>query len=237
AGGDDLAMASRRSLVERCVTALGRPGVGGFLGTPDLVEELALLGALEGKLVFGSMNRSGLPGTVFEADDRVTAWTPRGIRDTGLDGGKLLLRIDPNDASTAGMLEQAARAVDELASLQRTVILEPFISRRVDGRLVNDLSPDEVIRSISVASALGNTSARTWLKLPCVAEMERVLEATTLPALLLGGPVPERMDDSVRLWAESLRLPGVKGLVIGRALLFPRDGDVAGAVDRLVEVL
>ena len=58
-----------------------------------------------------------------------------------------------------------------------------------------------------------------------------------MPVLLLGGPVTPNLDDKVRSWSESLRLPNVKGLVIGRALLFPRDGDVAGAVDRIVEVL
>ncbi len=47
----------------------------------------------------------------------------------------------------------------------------------------------------------------------------------------------EDLDVSVRHWGAALRLPNVKGLVIGRALLFPRGGDVAAAVDQLVEVL
>ncbi len=34
-----------------------------------------------------------------------------------------------------------------------------------------------------------------------------------------------------------LRLPTAMGLVIGRALLYPADGDVAGAVDRAVSLL
>jgi hypothetical protein len=32
-------------------------------------------------------------------------------------------------------------------------------------------------------------------------------------------------------WGRALRLPGVRGLVIGRALLYPPDDDVATAVD------
>ena len=32
-------------------------------------------------------------------------------------------------------------------------------------------------------------------------------------------------------WETALDLPGVRGLVVGRALLYPPDGDVAGAVD------
>ena len=38
-----MAMASREDVLSRCVTALGRPGVNGFLGTADLIEDLALL--------------------------------------------------------------------------------------------------------------------------------------------------------------------------------------------------
>lgn len=237
AGDDQFAMASREDLLERCLTALSRPGVNGFLGTPDIVEDLALLGALDGKFVLGSMNRAGLQGGSFEIDDRMTAYDAAGIADSGLDGGKLLLRIAMHDASTPVMLERAARAVDELAAARKVALIEPFISCYHDGHLSNDLSPDAVIKSITIASALGRTSARTWLKLPCVEEMERVMEATTLPSLLLGGEVPQDADAAVSRWASALELPNVKGLIIGRALLFPRDGDVAAAVDQLVEVL
>lgn len=67
--------------------------------------------------------------------------------------------------------------------------------------------------------------------------MERVLSATTLPVMLLGGPVTTDMSQKVACWTRALQLPNVKGLVIGRALLFPPDGDVAGAVDRILEVM
>jgi hypothetical protein len=74
AGADPMAMADRAELLRRVRTALSRPGVDGFLGTPDLVEDLLLTGALEGKIVIGSMNRGGLAGTVFEIDDRFTGY-------------------------------------------------------------------------------------------------------------------------------------------------------------------
>ncbi|MGN6407102.1 MAG: Cgl0159 family (beta/alpha)8-fold protein, partial [Curtobacterium sp.] len=41
---DESAMANRYDLLERLVVALGRPGVDGVLGTPDILEDLALLG-------------------------------------------------------------------------------------------------------------------------------------------------------------------------------------------------
>ena len=237
AGGDAHAMASREEMLERCCIALSRPGVNGFLGTPDMVEDLALLGALDGKAVFGSMNRSGLSGSVFEVDDRMTAFDTTGIVDAGLVGGKLLLRLDPSDPATSVTLERVAQAVNQLAAVQRVALIEPFMSSLINGSMVNDLSPDAVMRSMAVASGLGRTSAWTWLKVPCVPDMERVLKATTLPCLLLGGEVSDDLDQSVRHWAAALGIPNVKGLVIGRALLFPVGGDVAAAVDQLVEVL
>lgn len=237
ASGRAMAMASREDVLSRCVTALGRPGVNGFLGTADLIEDLALLGALDGKLVYGSMNRGGLAGAAFEMDDRFTGYDARGIVDAGLDGGKMLLRIGYEDPRTADTLAACAAAVDDLAERGIMAMVEPFISRRRDGRVVNDLSADAVIASMAIASGLGRTSAYTWLKLPAVADMEHVMEASTLPALILGGAVSEDADAARASWARALALPTVRGLVIGRSLLFPPDDDVAGAVDNTVGLL
>lgn len=235
-GDDPHAMADRVELVERIQVALSRPGVHGFLGTADLVEELALLGALDHKLVLGSMNRGGLAGTAFEIDDRFTGYDARGIADAGLDGGKMLLRIDPDDPASVATMEACARAVDELAERGLIALVEPFWSTRTDGRVRNDLSPDAVIRSATIASGLGRTSAYTWLKLPAVPEMERVLAATTLPTLLLGGEVGPG-DPRDQPWRAAVASPVVAGLAVGRALLFPPDGDVAAAVDEAVALL
>ncbi|MFI7451558.1 deoxyribose-phosphate aldolase [Nonomuraea sp. NPDC049714] len=226
-----LAMASRFDLLDRLRVALARPGVDGILASADVLEDLLLLGALEGKLAFGSMNRGGLQGSVFEMDDRFTGFDAASIDEMRLDGGKMLCRIDPSDHATVTTLESCARAVTDLARRQLIAMVEPFWSTRPEGGTVrNDLSPDAVIRSISVAQALGVTSAYTWLKIPAVAEMERVMAATTLPALLLGGDPPD-VAAAYADWGRALRLPGVRGLVIGRALLYPPDDDVATAVD------
>ena len=100
AGDRALAMADRVELLDRLCLALSRPGVNGVLGTPDVLEDLLLLGALDGKVVVGSMNRGGLAGTVFEIDDRFTAYDAAGLARDGFEGGKMLLRIDPDDPST-----------------------------------------------------------------------------------------------------------------------------------------
>ena len=261
AGDRPMAMANRADLLDRILIALSRPGVDGILGSADIVDDLLLLGALHEKVVLGSMNRGGLPGTAFEIDDRFTGYSAEAIGAAGLDGGKMLLRIDPADPATAGTLQACGNAVTDLAQRRLVALIEPFMVRRTAGaggsggsppgrpsggsspqastadRLANDLSPDAVIRSIAIASGLGATSAYSWLKIPVVDEMERVAEASTLPSLLLGGDVGDKPDEMFDRWRHALSLPGVRGLVAGRNLLYPPDDDVAAAVDIAVSLL
>ena len=233
------AMANRYDLLTRLLIALTRPGVDGLLASADIIEDLLLLGALDGKVVIGSMNRGGLQGASFELDDRFTGYDTATIEAMGLDGGKMLARIDLADPGTVATLEAAGRAVTELATKRKIAMIEPFLSTRADGngstngpgRVVNDLSARAVVKSVAIASGLGATSAYTWLKLPVVDGMEEVMTATTLPTLLLGGDPGDLPDDTYARWAAALALPGVRGFVIGRALLYPADGDVAAAVD------
>ncbi len=230
-GSDPMAMASRYDLLRRLALALSRPGVDGVLGTPDIIEDLAILGALDGKIAVGSMNRGGLRGSVFEMDDRFTGYDVESIAAARLDAAKLLVRVNLKDAGSVRTLEETARAVTAAARAELPILLEPFMSDWVDGRVVNDLSPEAVITSIAIASGLGASSAYSWLKLPVVRDMERVMEAATLPTLLLGGDAGDDPDETFASWESALDLPGVHGLVVGRTLLYPPDGDVAAAVD------
>ena len=240
AGERPLAMADREDLLQRCVAALSRPGVNGFLGTAEIIEDLALLGALDGKLVWGSMNRIGLQGASFEMDDRFGAYDVEGIEASHLDGGKMLTRINYADPGSASTLKSSAEAIASLSERGLNAMIEPFISRWEDGRIVNDLSEEAVIRSICIAQALGRSSAHTWLKLPCVSEpasMRRVMASTSLPSLILGGEVSADPEATRASWAAALELPGVRGLVVGRSLLYPRNDDVEAAVDAAVALL
>ena len=241
AGERPLAMADREDLLRRCMTALSRPGVNGFLGTAEIIEDLTLLGALDGKLVWGSMNRIGLQGASFEMDDRFGAYDVEGIEASHLDGGKMLTRINYADPASAATLEASAKAIDSLSERGLNAMIEPFISRwEDDGRIVNDLSEEAVIRSISIAQALGRSSAHTWLKLPCVSDpvsMRRVMASTSLPSLILGGEVSTDPEATRASWAAALELPNVRGLVVGRSLLYPGNDDVEAAVDAAVALL
>jgi DhnA family fructose-bisphosphate aldolase class Ia len=239
-GGRELAMADRAELLERLCTALARPGVDGVLGTADVLEDLLLLGALEEKVVLGSMNRGGLAGASFELDDRFTGYRPADIARMNFDAGKLLLRIDYDDPGSLTTLESAARAVDGLAEHRLPAFVEPFVSRRIDGRVRNDLSPAAITTSIAIAAGLGGTSAYTWLKLPVTEDaddMAVVLETSTLPVVLLGGEAGPDQDGLYERWRKALGLPAVHGLVAGRTLLYPATGTVEEAVDTAVALL
>ncbi|MDU8999620.1 deoxyribose-phosphate aldolase [Streptomyces mirabilis] len=239
-GEHRLAMANRADLLERLCVALARPGVDGVLATADILEDLLLMGVLENKVVMGSMNRGGLSGASFEMDDRFTGHRAQDIERLRFDAGKLLVRIDYDDPGSLETLHTTARAIDDMAARRLPLFVEPFISRRVDGKVRNDLSAEAVTRSIAIASGLGGTSAYTWLKLPVTDDpddMAGVLEASTLPAVLLGGEVGGDQEGAYERWRKALRLPTVQGMVVGRSLLYPAEGSVATAVDTAVGLL
>ncbi|GAA2857013.1 Cgl0159 family (beta/alpha)8-fold protein [Paenarthrobacter ilicis] len=237
-GSQPMAMADRRDLLDRLQIALANPAVDGILASPDIMDDLLLLGALEGKLVFGSMNRGGLAGLVNEFDDRFTGHTAAALEALGADGGKMLTRICLGDPDTVATLEATAKAIDSLAERKLIAMVEPFLSiRDANGKVRNDLRADAVIKSVGIAEGLGSTSAYTWMKLPVVKDMERVMASTTLPTVLLGGDPDGTQDEVFASWQAALALPGVQGLTVGRTLLYPHDGDVAGAVATAASLL
>ncbi|MCE2527189.1 MAG: deoxyribose-phosphate aldolase [Actinomycetia bacterium] len=246
-GDDPLRMADRRDLLSRLSIALSHPGVDGLLATPDIIEDLLLLGSLTGsslldnKVVFGSMNRGGLAGSAWELDDPITAYHAAGIYRMNLDGGKLLLRIDRQDPNSLKTIYQCARGIRILSSqkVPVAVMLEPLPAYRDgDGVLRIDTSPEALIGVIAIASGLGPTSAYTWLKLPPPSSNPMaVFAASTLPVLLLGGDPGDRGEELLTSWEEAMQAPTVRGLVAGRSLIYPADDDVGGWVDRAARIV
>jgi hypothetical protein len=236
--GDPFAIADRRRTLDALLTALDSDAVDGVLGSADIIEELALLGALDAKLAFGTMNRGGLAGASWELDDRMTAYNASSIVANGLDGGKVLLRIADDDSATAPTVEACARAVDECAHHGIPIMVEPLpYHRDATGaaKLLDD--DDALMRAIGIGAALGSTSTATWLKIPASRNSARMLSATTLPALILGGTPGPDPDATYRSWIDAMEVPNVRGLVVGRALLYPSDGDVAGAIARAARIV
>lgn len=236
-GSDLTAMADRRTLLERLLIALDHPAVDGVLGSPDVVEELLLLDALDDKIVIGSMNRGGLAGAEWEIDDRFTGYDADALVRFRLDGGKMLLRLDDADAGTIPTLHACAQAVSELAGHGLMAMVEPLpYSRDHSGALVMSRDAPALSRAITVASGLGVTSAYTWLKMPAPQDIS-VLDATTLPVVVLGGAPSNDPAADLASWGGALTHDVVRGLVVGRSLLYPPDGDVAAAVDAAAHIL
>jgi uncharacterized protein len=236
-GADPLAMSDRRGLLQRLLIALHNPDVDGLLATPDVIEELLLLDGLHGKVVIGSMNRGGLAGADWEIDDRFTAYTAQSIVDSRLDGGKMLLRLVDSDPGTVPTLQSCAAAVSDLARNALLAMVEPLpYTRDEAGKLFLRTDSGSLARAVGVAAGLGVTSAHTWLKLPATDD-PAVLNGTTLPVVVLGGMPSESIANDLSTWAKALRHPVVRGLVVGRALLYPPDDDVAGAVAAAAKVL
>jgi DhnA family fructose-bisphosphate aldolase class Ia len=236
--GDPYAIADRRRTLEALTTALAHPGVDGVLASADIMEDLALLGALEHKLAFGTMNRGGLAGATWELDDRLTAYDAPSAVANGLDGLKLLLRIADDDAATAATLEMSARAVDACAAHGLPLMVEPLPFHRDATGAAKYLDDDDaLLRAVGVGSALGSTSTGTWLKVPASKDPARMLSCTTLPALILGGTPGPDPEATYASWATAMEVPNVRGLVVGRSLLYPADGDVGAAIDRAARIV
>ena len=247
-GDDPIRMADRGDFLARIVRVLLGDAVDGVMATMDVLEELLLLHGLlqdaggppllDDKLLIPSLNRGGLAGAVWELDDPMTGPTAEAVVRRGMDGAKLLLRVEPGDRDSLRTLVACAQAVTELASHGLPTFLEPLSVTRVDGapKVVKEAAA--LARLVGVASALGETSAHLWLKLPWCEGFEGVARATTLPIVLLGGPAVGDATPLLEQVADGLATgANVRGTLVGRNVLFPGDEDplaVARAVYGLV---
>ncbi|MCE5240804.1 hypothetical protein LLH23_20265 [bacterium] len=186
------------------------------------------VGLLDGKLLIGCMNRGGLAGTAFEMWDALTAYDARGLREMHLDGAKLMFRLDPTSRGSGQTLVWCAQAINACLEEDLAIFLEPLPVREQNGRFVVQKEAGELARICGVASALGRSSLRTWLKLPYCPDYGVVARATTCPILMLGG---EAGDQPVALLEDLARGlgagPNVRGALIGRNVLYPGAHDPA----------
>ncbi len=238
AGNNPTAIGDRYILLDKLIRGLSIAGVDGVMASADILEELAWLGALEEKVAIGTMNRGGIIGASWELDDRLTAYDAEHIKSMGLDGGKTLLRIDETDPGVARTIEMVAQVTTQLADLELVSMIEPLpYMKNADGRAILDPSEEKLIKVVSIASALGSSSAFTWLKIPAPANPEKVAAATSCPILLLGGDPGSNWEEVFAKWEAALKVPNIRGLVPGRALLFGEDLSVEEAVTRAANMV
>jgi hypothetical protein len=233
AGDDPRALADRGELLFRLVTALQHPGVDGVIAAADIIDDLLLLEVLEDRLAIGAMNHGGLAGSVLFPDSRFTGYDADTVVVGHLDGGRIDLRIDPLDPVTADAIEACGRAVTALAAGSVLALVAPSWCHRAADGLVPDHSPDAVVRAVDVAAGAGGRSQFTWLLVPPVDDLDHVMAATTLPALLLAdesGAADPRLP-------ELLRVPGVRGMVVPGGMLYASDVDVATVVGRIADLV
>jgi DhnA family fructose-bisphosphate aldolase class Ia len=248
AGADALAMADRHDYLARVMRVLAAETVDGVMATMDILEDILILNEMirqaggtppaDGKLLIGSLNRGGLLGVSWEMDDPMTGPTPASCAAWHLDGTKLLLRICDDDPGSLKTLRACAQAVTEANQHGLPTFLEPLPAVRTEKGFAVTKTAEALAALVGVASALGDSSQRLWLKLPHCTGYARVAGATTLPILLLGG---ESAGDPVpffRATADAMAsASNVRGALVGRNVLYPGPGDpltVAEAVGGII---
>lgn len=235
-GDNPLRMGDRWEYLGRVLRVITAPEWDGVMTTPDFVEDILIVhrlvrerggpAFLDGKVVIGCMQRGGIAGVVGEIDDRFGSYTPAGLAAMRLDGGKMMFRVVPDDERSLLTVDYCARAVTDLARRGLYAFVEPLPMKCVDGKYRADYTVANLIKLVSVAAGLGETSRYTWLKIPYVGGFEQVVRATTLPILMLGGESMEDPNPILQNFTSGMRAgSNVRGVLVGRNVTFPGDED------------
>ncbi len=245
-GDDPVAMGDRLDYLRRIVRVLSQPGVDGIMSTADILEELLILDSFRGdapsllddKLMIGCLNRGGVSGTVWEMRDRFGAYSVKALAAMRLDGAKLMFRLDPANPDSGATLQDCALALRQLQEHSIPAFLEPLPVRRDGQRYAVEKKAPEMIRAVGIATALGDSCRNLWLKLPYAEEFAKVARATACPILMLGGEAQGDLAGLLRQFSLGLQAgANVRGVLVGRNVLFPQDRDpalMATAVSRVV---
>jgi DhnA family fructose-bisphosphate aldolase class Ia len=248
APGDTAGMADRRMLLARIWRVLQEPCVDGVMATADILEELLLIDRiqeaaerrrlLDGRLLIACMNRGGLAGAAFEMRDRFTGYAAREIERMGLDGAKMMFRLDPDSPDSAATIFECAEAVRELNEREIPTFLEPLPVERRGGSYRVVKEAEALARVVSIATALTGSTRNLWLKLPFVPDFGRAAAATTCPILMLGGESRGDPEALLSEFAEGLAAGrNVRGALVGRNVLFPGSEDPAAVARSIGELI
>jgi DhnA family fructose-bisphosphate aldolase class Ia len=236
-GENPIAMGDRHQYLARIVRILAAPAVDGIVATTDVVEDLIIVNALvresggpsflDQRVLLGSMNRSGLAGSAWETDDRLTCFTPDSLDDLNLDGGKVVVRICAEEPElTNRTLEYCANAVSGCNERGLPIFIEPVSVTKVNGQLRLRRTVADIVKVIGVASALGDSSRGAWLEIPYCEGFDRIARSTTLPLLMVAGGIGADPTPVLNQFVDGLRArANVRGALIGRSALFPGDDD------------
>jgi DhnA family fructose-bisphosphate aldolase class Ia len=247
-GDNPVTMADRLQYLGRVLRVIASEEFDGVMGPTDIIEELFIVNHLvrqdsgqsflDKKVMLGCMNRGGLSGAVFEMDDRFTSFTAEAISRLRLDGAKLMVRIEDQEPASLRTIDYCVHAINQLNALHIPVFLEPLPVKLTDGKYKVQENPTDLAKIAGVASALGDSSANIWLKLPYCDDYHKVSRATTLPILMLGGEAKGDPTGTLAQFAKGMHAgTNIRGALVGRNILFPGDDDplaTAMAVHRIV---
>jgi DhnA family fructose-bisphosphate aldolase class Ia len=247
-GTEPSRMADRRDYLARILRVLEAGNVDGVMASMDIIEDLLVLddlrvnrsrdGLLHEKILIPSLNRGGLQGSSWEMDDPMTGATPATIAKWKFDGAKVLLRICDEDRDSMTTIKATAQVINEMNALGLPLFLEPLPAVRHEGRYKILKNADALAGVVSVATALGDSSRYLWLKLPYCDQYDKVARATTLPILLLGGESsgePEGFIEELRAGLAAGN--NVRGVMVGRNVLYPGDEDPGLTAGRVSEIV
>jgi DhnA family fructose-bisphosphate aldolase class Ia len=248
-GSEPFLMADRLGYLGRVLRVIAASDFDGVMGPTDIIEDLFIMNYLvrqgggpsflDNKVIIGCMNRGGLAGTVFEMDDRMTSFTAESIARLGLDGAKIMFRLDVDNPDSLATIEYCAQAITAMNSYGLPTFLEPLPVRKEGTKYPTLKQADELARIAGIASALGDSSMNLWLKLPYADGYDRVANATTQPILMLGGEAKGDPTPTLQEFANGMKAgANVRGALVGRNVLYPGDDDpmaVAMAIQKIVQ--
>lgn len=251
-GIDELGLANRMNFIGRILRVIcGNSLVDGVMGTPDVLEDLILFNYLtkqhngedflSDRLLIGCMNRLGLKGTVFEMDDGLSAYTTQYAAEMGIDGVKLMFRLDPQSADSRKTIEYCLLAMNECHALNIPVFLEAIAVESKAGKLEETKDIKSLMQAVCIANGISTSSLGTWLKLPYIKESngltyKDVIAATSYPVLVLGGAASGQPEGLISNVNEAMEA-GVSGGLIGRQILFPGHHDPYAVGRAISEVI
>lgn len=143
-----------------------------------------------------------------------------------------LASVSPSCTDYAAVTEVRAMDPAAIARAWQQRATRPTL--RGNGRLMIVAADHPARGALAVGSRPAAMNSRT--DLPVVPEMDRVMDATTMATLLLGGD-PTDPDEAFASWEKALALPSVRGLIVGRTVLYPADDDVSSAVATAVAMV
>ena len=247
AGSESLAMANRYEFLGRIVRVLGTE-FDGLIATSDVIEELLILdqltvaaGAdsfLDDTLLIASVNHSGLAGSAWELNNRPSSFSSDALAQLRLDGIKLSWRVDLQDKDSGQTLDDCAQVMEDAGRADLPIFFEALPVRKGAQGYETVTTPGELAMLAGVVSALGSSSDNLWLIMPPGQDFRQVSRATTLPLLIMGEELPLEPSALVDALAAGLKAgANVRGVAIGRSVLFAAGAEDPAAVAHAIEAL